>query len=80
MTYVALAYEFFEADNIEKALATLRDGEAKFEVLAVKNSNNALSDAFDHVLKATKTAFLLEKGDVDQALEVSIQLSKTKST
>ena len=78
MPYIALAYEHFLSDRVEKALEVLREGETRFEALSENPRIHALSPAFTHVLKATKARFLVRKGKADHSYKVSIHFLSEK--
>lgn len=72
MAYLALAYEYFVCSDMETASETLQEAETKFKGLSENENIYGLSPSFSHVLKAMKVAFFLEKGDTDEASEVSV--------
>ena len=71
MIYVALSYEYYLSDEIEKSLEVLQDGGDKFVTLLRNKNTRTLSSAFTHVLRSTEAFLLKQKGDDDLALMVN---------
>ena len=78
MLYVALAYEYYLSNEIEKSLEVLRNGGEKFETLSKNENTRTLCSAFIHVLRSTETFLLKQKGDDDLASKVKSQFFITR--
>lgn len=73
MAHIALADNFGMLKDTEKALENLEIVEKKFNEIGNRSVRD-LGPAFLHVLKATEVFLLKQRGDIDQAFEVTIHI------